>query len=330
VALSAIGNDAFQEADIIGITRAVTKHNTLVRSADEIPAAIAEAFYIATSGKPGPVLIDIPKDVQRQLTAARPPASVSLRSYNPGAVIAPEALAALAEAINRSERPVLYVGGGAISANASGPLTALARKANIPVTTTLMGLGAFPENDPLALRMLGMHGAAVANLAVSACDLLISLGARFDDRVTGKIAEFAPRAKIAHIDIDPSAIGKSVRVDFPIRGDAREAAEGLLPLVRPAAHAAWLAELDAIKQRYPLKYNHSDTVLQPMFVLEEIDRLRKGQGIIVTDVGQHQMWATQFIRHVQPWASAFRQQSAPSSPGRANWSWRSAATAASR
>ncbi len=300
VALSAIGNDAFQEADIIGITRAVTKHNTLVRSADEIPAAIAEAFYIATSGKPGPVLIDIPKDVQRQLTAARPPASVSLRSYNPGAVIAPEALAALAEAINRSERPVLYVGGGAISANASGPLTALARKANIPVTTTLMGLGAFPEDDPLALRMLGMHGAAVANLAVSACDLLISLGARFDDRVTGKIAEFAPRAKIAHIDIDPSAIGKSVRVDFPIRGDAREAAEGLLPLVRPAAHAAWLAELDAIKQRYPLKYNHSDTVLQPMFVLEEIDRLRKGQGIIVTDVGQHQMWATQFIRHVQP------------------------------
>ena len=300
VALSAIGNDAFQEADTIGITRAVTKHNTLVRSADDVPTAIAEAFYIASSGKPGPVLIDIPKDVQRQLTAARPPESVSLRSYNPRTAIGPDALAALAEAINRSERPVLYVGGGAITANASGPLTEIARKANIPVTTTLMGLGAFPEDDPLALCMLGMHGTAVANLAVSRCDLLIALGARFDDRVTGKISEFAPEAKIAHIDIDPSSIGKSVRVDFPIRGDAREAIEGLLPLVRPHDHAAWRAELAAIKQKYPLKYAASDTVIQPMFVLEEIDRLRKGKGIIVTDVGQHQMWATQFIRYVQP------------------------------
>ncbi len=300
VALSAIGNDAFQEADTIGITRAVTKHNTLVRSADDIPAAIAEAFYIATSGKPGPVLVDIPKDIQRQLTCARPPASVSLRSYTPHVTIKPAAIAALADAINASERPLLYVGGGAITSDAAAPLTALARKAGIPVTTTLMGLGAFPEDDPLALRMLGMHGTAVANLAVSKCDLLISLGARFDDRVTGKIAEFAPLAKIAHVDIDPSAIGKSVRVDIPVLGDAKQVAEQLLPLVRPATHAPWREELDAIQKRYPLKYTQSDTVIQPQFVLEEIDRLRQGKGIIVTDVGQHQMWATQFIRYVTP------------------------------
>jgi len=300
VALSAIGNDAFQEADIIGITRAVTKYNPLVRSADELPAAIAEAFHIATTGKPGPVLTDIPKDVQRQLTTVRPPASVSLRSYTPRVPLRPEAIAALADAINRAERPLLYVGGGAITANACDALAKLARKAHIPVTTTLMGLGAFPEDDPLALRMPGMHGNATANLAISRCDLLISLGARFDDRVTGKISEFAPKAKIAHIDIDPSAIGKSVRVDYPILGDAREAAESLLPLVDARTHDAWTAELDALKAKYPMRYPASDTVIQPQFVLEQVDRICAGKAIIVTDVGQHQMWATQFIHYRSP------------------------------
>ncbi|NLF19408.1 MAG: biosynthetic-type acetolactate synthase large subunit, partial [Lentisphaerae bacterium] len=300
VALSAIGNDAFQEADTIGITRAVTKHNTLVRSAGDIPAVIAEAFHIATTGKPGPVLIDIPKDVQHQLAEARAPAAVSLRSYTPRVAPAQESVAALAGAINGAARPLLYVGGGAIAANACEQLGRLARKASIPVTTTLMGLGAFPEDDPLALRMLGMHGTAAANLAVSRCDLLISLGARFDDRVTGKVAEFAPRAAIAHIDIDPSAIGKSVRVDYPVLGDAREAVESLLPLVREATHGAWIAELDALKAKYPLRYPASDTVIQPQFVLEQIDRICAGKAVIVTDVGQHQMWATQFIRYRTP------------------------------
>lgn len=300
VALSAIGNDAFQEADTIGITRAVTKYNTLVRSADQIPTVIAEAFHIATTGKPGPVLIDIPRDIQRQLTPARPPTAVSMRSYTPYMELNNKAVTALAGAINQAERPLFYVGGGAITANATAPLLKLARKADIPVTTTLMGLGAFPENDPLALRMLGMHGNATANLAVSRCDLLISLGARFDDRVTGKIAEFAPLAKVAHIDIDPSAIGKSVRVDYPILGDAREVAERLLPLVTKVKHAAWLDELNGLKEKYPITYTSSDTVIQPQFVLEQVDDLCRGKAIIVTDVGQHQMWSTQFIRHRAP------------------------------
>lgn len=300
VALSAIGNDAFQEADTIGITRAVTKYNTLVRSADELPAVIAEAFHIATTGNPGPVLIDIPKDIQRELTTMQTPVAINLRSYTPRVPLDQQAIAQLADAINCAERPLLYVGGGVITANGCEALTQLARKAQIPVTTTLMGLGAFPEDDPLALRMLGMHGSVIANLAVSQCDLLISLGARFDDRVTGKISEFAPNAKIAHIDIDPSAIGKSVRVDYPILGDAREATESLLPLVDTTAHDTWIAELTTLREKYPLRYPANGTALQPQFVLEQVDRICQGQAVIVTDVGQHQMWATQFIRYKNP------------------------------
>jgi acetolactate synthase-1/2/3 large subunit len=194
VALNMIGNDAFQEADVVGITRPVTKHNFLVRDADELPDIIAQAFYIATTGKPGPVVIDLPKSVQKQKTSARPPKSVTMRAYHPDVEADPAAITQLADLINRAERPLLYVGGGAVNGDASAALTELAHKANIPVTTTLMAMGVFSEEDPLSLRMVGMHGSVAANYAVDHCDLLIAAGARFDDRVTGKIAAFASRA----------------------------------------------------------------------------------------------------------------------------------------
>lgn len=216
-----IGNDAFQEADTCGITRAVTKHNYLVRNVDDIPRIMAEAFKIARTGRPGPVLVDIPKDVQRAKTAATFSGDPDIRSYRPMERGHPKQISRLAEAINKAKKPLFLVGGGVISGEASAELTALARKAKIPVATTLLGLGAFPETDPLALRMVGMHGFVAANRAISNCDLLVSVGARFDDRVTGKIAEFAPHAKIGHIDIDPSAISKSVETHIPVVGHVK-------------------------------------------------------------------------------------------------------------
>jgi acetolactate synthase-1/2/3 large subunit len=300
VPLSMIGNDAFQEADTTGITRAVTKHNYLVRSVDDLPRIIAEAFHVATTGKPGPVLVDIPKDIQRKLTTAQTPERVSLRGYSAVTVIDPEPIRRLAEAINRAERPVLYVGGGAIAGNATAALTELARKAQIPVTTTLMGLGAFPEDDPLALRMLGMHGSVQANLAVSACDLLISVGARFDDRVTGKVSEFAPKATIAHIDIDRSAIGKSVKTHIGVLGQTREALEALLPLVNPATRRPWLDQVREWKAQHPFTFDRNSDVILPQFVIEQIHAVSHGKAVIVTDVGQHQMWAAHHYRYTQP------------------------------
>jgi len=295
-----IGNDAFQEADITGITRPVTKHNYLVRNVDELPRTIAEAFYIASTGRPGPVLIDIPKDVQRASTDAPTPDKVNIRSYNPTTEGHPKQITRLAEAINKAAKPLLYVGGGAILGNAAEEVTALARKAKLPVTTTLLGLGAFPETDPLALRMLGMHGSVTANYATHHCDLLVSIGARFDDRVTGKIPEFAPKAQIAHIDIDPSAISKSVPVNIPVVGDVKSVLRALIPQVEPGERKEWLEQIMAWKEKHPFTYDRDPKKLMPQYVIEQIYNLTKGEAIIVTEVGQHQMWSAQYYKYTQP------------------------------
>jgi acetolactate synthase-1/2/3 large subunit len=300
VATAMIGNDAFQEADITGITRPVTKHNYLVRNVDELPRIVAEAFYIAATGRPGPVLIDIPKDVQRASTNAQVPAKVSIRGYNPTTEGHPKQIARLAEAINKSAKPLLYVGGGAISANAAEEVAKLARKAKIPLTTTLLGLGAFPETDPLALRMLGMHGSVTANYATHHCDLMVAIGARFDDRVTGKTSEFAPKAKIAHIDIDPTAISKSVSVDIPVVGDVKQVLGELIPQVETRDRKEWLAQIDAWKEKHPFTYDQDPKKLMPQYVVEQIYNLTKGEAIIVTEVGQHQMWSAQYYKYTQP------------------------------
>ena len=295
-----IGNDAFQEADTTGITRPVTKHNYLVRNVDDLPRIIAEAFYIASSGKPGPVLIDIPKDIQRASTKALTPDSVSIRGYCPNTVGHPKQIARLAEAINKAKKPLLYVGGGAILAGASEEVTILARKGRMPVTTTLLGLGAFPETDPLALRMLGMHGSVTANYATHHCDLLVSIGARFDDRVTGKIAEFAPKAIIAHIDIDPTAISKSVPADIPVVGDVKQVLQALIPLVEKRERMEWLTQLAEWQTKHPFTYDQNPDKLMPQYVIEQIYALTRGDAIIVTEVGQHQMWSAQYYKYTQP------------------------------
>ena len=295
-----IGNDAFQEADTTGITRAVTKHNYLVRNVDDLPRIIAEAFYIASTGKPGPVVIDIPKDVQRAETNAEIPDMIELAGYKPTHDGHPKQIARLAKAINAAERPLLYAGGGVVAGDAAGELTALARKARIPVTTTLLGLGSFPETDPLALRMLGMHGTVTANRAVSGCDLLISVGARFDDRVTGKISEFAPRARKAHIDIDPSAIDKSVMIDIPVVGHVKPVLSALLDAVEPGDRKPWLDFLASMQADHPLAYDETTDELLPQYVIDQIYRVTKGDAIIVTDVGQHQMWAAHFFKYTKP------------------------------
>ncbi len=295
-----IGNDAFQEADTTGITRPVTKHNYLVRNVDDLPRIIAEAFYIASSGKPGPVLIDIPKDIQRASTKALTPDSVSIRGYCPNTAGHPKQIARLAEAINNAKKPLLYVGGGAILAGASEEVTILARKGRMPVTTTLLGLGAFPETDPLALRMLGMHGSVTANYATHHCDLLVSIGARFDDRVTGKIAEFAPKAIIAHIDIDPTAISKSVPADIPVVGDVKQVLQALIPLVEKRERTEWLTQLAEWQTKHPFTYDQNPDKLMPQYVIEQIYALTRGDAIIVTEVGQHQMWSAQYYKYTQP------------------------------
>ncbi len=300
VPLSMIGNDAFQEADVVGITRPVTKHNFLVRNVDELPDIIAQAFYIASSGKPGPVVIDIPKDVQRQSTTKPVPDKVDMRAYKPHVEFNPDDVAALATMINESAAPVLYVGGGTIAGNATAEITELARKARIPVVTTLMGMGAFPEDDPLALSMLGMHGSVAANYAVDKCDLLISAGARFDDRVTGKISEFAKKARIVHIDIDRSAIGKSVRCDLGIEGYLKPVIAALIPQVDKVEKSEWEEQTQRWKERHPFSYPDKGEVIMPQYVIEQICEVSGGKATMVTDVGQHQMWAAQHYCYTRP------------------------------
>jgi len=300
VPTSMIGNDAFQEANITGITYSITKHNYLVKEVDELPRIIKEAFYIATTGRKGPVLVDLPKDILIGKTDAPYPEGVNIRSYNPNYKGNFKQIKRAAELINKSERPVIYAGGGVISSGASKELTEFAHHTNIPVTTTLMGLGAFPEDDPLSLKMLGMHGTRYANYAITEADLLIAVGARFDDRITGKVSQFAPQAKIIHIDIDPTSISKSVRVDIPIVGDARDILSELISHTKSdRKRQTWDGKIREWKQKYPLKYEKNGD-LKPQFVVEKIYEVTRGEAIVTTEVGQNQMWAAQFYRYAKP------------------------------
>jgi len=294
-----IGNDAFQEADITGITRPITKHNYLVEDVKDLARIIKEAFHIARTGRPGPVLIDFPVDVQMQETEFAYPEKVDLRGYNPTYEGHPGQIKRAAKAIEGAKRPILYVGGGAVISEASNEVRELASGNGIPVTMTLLGLGAFPMTDDLALGMLGMHGTGYANHAIMESDLIISVGARFDDRVTGKLDEFAPNAKIIHIDIDPSSVSKNVKVDIPIVGDARRVLKGLIKAVKKPDTGTWLKRIAELKEKFRLKYKDDDKI-RPQYVIEEIWNATKGDAVICTEVGQNQMWAAQYYKFMKP------------------------------
>ncbi|MCK4436403.1 biosynthetic-type acetolactate synthase large subunit [bacterium] len=294
-----IGNDAFQEADVTGITRPITKHNYLVKDVKELPRIMKEAFHIARTGRPGPVLIDIPKDVQIAETEYKYPKNVEMRTYKPTYSGHPQQIKRAAEAIHQAKKPIIYAGGGVIISGAAKELAELAKKANIPTATTLLGLGGFPETDRLSLGMLGMHGTRYANYAIMESDLIIAIGARFDDRVTGKLDEFAPHAKIIHIDIDPSSISKNVRVDIPIVGDVQNVLRELNKLVRKGQYAPWHKKIREWKRKFPLTYEDNGE-LKPQFVVEEIYKATRGEAIICTEVGQNQMWAAQFYQYTKP------------------------------
>ncbi len=304
VATKAIGNDAFQEADVTGITRPCTKWNYLVKDVRELPRIVNEAFLIATSGRPGPVLIDLPKDVQVDACPEEvddtPREHILKRRKSALAGGSAKQVEDAAELINRSDRPVLYVGGGAIISDAWQAVRKLSAQGNIPCTTTLLGMGAFDELDPLALCMLGMHGSAFANYAVQESDCLIAVGARFDDRVTGNLATFAPHAKIIHIDVDPSSISKNVDVDVPVVGDAKASLEAMLPHIEFRERKEWIAKVRAWKEKYPFRYLDDSVNAKPQYVLEEINKQTRGDAVFTTGVGQHQMWAAQFIRWRYP------------------------------
>ena len=304
-----IGNDAFQEADIIGITRPCTKHNFLVKDVKDLALIMKKAFYIARTGRPGPVVVDLPKDVQIAQTEFKYPDTVEIRGYKPTVEGHPKQIEKAVSMIMQAKRPVLYVGGGVILGNAAAELTALAKRCGFPVTTTLMGLGAFPENDPLSLGLLGMHGTYYANMAVSHCDVLIAIGARFDDRVTGKIASFAPHAKIVHVDVDPTSIKKNVRVDLPIVGDVRDVLARMLKVadeIGPdsegckASLAPWIAEIEGWKEKHPMAYKQATGVIKPQYVIQRLRALSDPDAIVATDVGQHQMWTAQFFGFTTP------------------------------
>ena len=304
-----IGNDAFQEADIIGITRPCTKHNFLVKDVRDLATIVKKAFYIARSGRPGPVLIDFPKDVQIATTEFKYPDLVEIRGYKPTIEGHPRQVEKAVMMMLAAKKPVIYVGGGVILGNAAPELTELSRKLGIPVTTTLMGLGAFPEDDPLSLGLLGMHGSYYANMGVSHSDLLVAVGARFDDRVTGKIATFAPHAKIIHIDVDPTSIKKNVRVDLPIVGDVKGVLVQMLKVLEEhrdkltelkANISSWLQEIAGWKAKHPMAYTQSTTIIKPQFVIQKLRELCDDDAIIATDVGQHQMWTAQFFGFTRP------------------------------
>jgi acetolactate synthase-1/2/3 large subunit len=301
-----IGNDAFQEVDIVGITRSCTKHNFLVTRTEDLARVLKEAFYLARSGRPGPVLVDIPKDVSVSRIHYKPLNTVRVKAYNPTYKPNMKQLQKIVGLIKTSRRPVVFAGGGIILSQAAEALAEFARKANIPVTASLMGLGAFPASDPLWLGMIGMHGTYRANMAVSNCDLLIGIGVRFDDRVTGKTDAFARQAKIVHIDIDPASIRKNVPVSIPVVSDCRQALEALNTLLNTAdlsgitqERSPWMDQIEAWKSTKPLAYRQTG-IIKPQFVIERLFELTQGEAIITTEVGQNQMWSAQYYHFDKP------------------------------
>jgi acetolactate synthase-1/2/3 large subunit len=301
-----IGNDAFQEVDIVGITRPCTKHNYLVMSIEDLAATVKEAFYLARSGRPGPILVDIPKDITKETTEYTPGQRVKLKSYNPTYNPNMKQLKKIGNLIESSERPMIFAGGGVILSKASRELTEMAHKARIPVTTSLMGLGAFPETDPLSLGMIGMHGTYRANMCTSICDLMIAIGVRFDDRVTGKTDAFASQSQIVHIDIDPTSIRKNIPVTIPVVGDCKISLEHLNQLIDQVElgnldqkRKPWFDQIEEWKSTNSLAYEQKE-VIKPQFVVEKLYELTKGQAIITTEVGQNQMWAAQYYQFDRP------------------------------
>jgi acetolactate synthase-1/2/3 large subunit len=294
-----IGNDAFQECDTIGVTRSITKHSFLVRDVRDLTKTVRQAYHIARTGRPGPVVVDLPKDVLLAEAPFEMPDIFELRGYAVQKEGRTDKIERAARMIAASQRPLLYVGGGTINSGGGEQLTELARHTRIPVTTTLHGLGAFPEDDPLSVQMLGMHGTWWANQAVQHCDLLIAVGARFDDRVTGKLESWAPHARVIHIDIDQSCISKNVYADCAIVGDVKTVLEQLRPLLEPKDTAAWLAQIDAWRQECPMTYEQ-DGKLRPQFILQRLREKTQGHAVVVTDVGQNQMWAAQYFQYIEP------------------------------
>jgi len=298
-----IGTDAFQEADMTGITLPIVKHSYLVKDTADLPQVLHEAFHIASTGRPGPVVIDIPVDIALGETAYRKADTLDLPGYKPTVKGHVKQIRAAAKAINEAQQPVLYLGGGVISSNAAPEILRLAELRRLPVATTLMGLGAFPETHELSMGMLGMHGTVTANYAVHECDLLIAVGARFDDRVTGKLKAFAPHARIIHVDVDPAEIGKNVAPLIPIVGDVKSVAAALEKELQasewsPERSEPWLARIAERKAEFPLHYEDpTDGTLAPQFVVQEIDRVTDHDAVVCTDVGQHQMWATQYYTY---------------------------------
>ncbi len=304
-----IGNDAFQEVDITGITRPCTKHNFLVKRVEDLAWTLKAAFHIARTGRPGPVLVDLPKDVQQAKTEFNWPEEIRLRSYNPVYEPNKRQVEKAYRLLEASTRPVILVGGGVIASGAHEEVRELAELLHIPVTMTLMGLGGFPGTHEYSLGMLGMHGTYYANMAVANSDLIIAVGARFDDRVTGKVDAFAPMAKIVHIDIDPTSIQKNVRVDVPIVGDCKRALARLLEIIKEVGRPTklwkeqfkeWWEQIDIWKRRYPLTYKQDGEHIKPQFVIEKLYELTKGEAIVCTEVGQNQMWTAQFYKFDKP------------------------------
>lgn len=305
-----IGNDAFQEVDIVGITRPCTKHNYLVKEPDELVSTLREAFYLAVSGRPGPVLVDLPKDLVASQVPFPEKKPIKMQTYQPNIKPHPGQVEKACKACLTAKQPVLYIGGGVILSNANKELIELAEKLTAPVTMTLMGLGGFPGSDPLSLGMLGMHGSYAANMAVAKSDLLIAVGARFDDRVTGRLDAFAPHAKIIHIDIDPTSISKNVEVDIPIVADCKHALQAINNWfdankdfdrkTMADTRQPWLEQVGEWHKKHPMTYHDEGDIIKPQFVIEMLDKLTNGEAIITTEVGQNQMWAAQFYKFNNP------------------------------
>jgi len=300
-----IGNDAFQEVDTVGITRPCVKHNFMITDVSKMAETIKKAFYVATTGRPGPVVVDIPKDITEDKYEFNYPSKVSMRSYNPYTDISDESLELAAKNILSCKKPVIYAGGGVINSNASKELTEFAKYLNFPVTNTLMGLGCFPGDDPQFIQMLGMHGSYEANMAMHDCDLLIAVGARFDDRITGRLDKFSPDAKIIHIDVDPSSISKNIKAHIPIIGDVKAAINGLTKKIvekklKPNNIDEWWNNINEWRKKDSFRYKQNSEIIKPQYVIDRLYEITKGDAFITSDVGQHQMWAAQLYKFKKP------------------------------